>query len=78
MPFRQLALRASRRSRDPRNKQGRTLGCLYLGSRDRLAPAVGRHLPEGPTQPFSAISASLLAPREIVFSARCGAGTPLL
>ena len=48
-------------------------GVCICGSRDRLTPASGRRCREGIMQPFSAVSVSLLSPREIVFSARCGA-----
>ena len=59
------------RSTDASNA-GSSVVCI-CGSRDRLAPAIGRPCRKGLMQPFSAASASLLPLREIVFSARCGA-----
>ena len=54
------------RSTDASNT-GSSVVCI-CGSRDRLAPAAGRPCRKGLMQPFSAVSVSLLAPREIVFS----------
>ena len=74
-PFRQRRP-ASGGSRDLGNKQRiETPGCLFLRSRGPLAPAAGRRSRKGRTAAFSAISASLLPPREIVFSAHDEATT---
>ena len=70
MPFRPLALRASRRSRDPQMQT--TENAVLLASVDLVTvwPAARPAMAgTAGVQPFSAISASLLALREIVFSA---------
>ena len=50
------------RSTDASNA-GSSVVCI-CGSRDRLTPASGRRCRKGILQPFSAVSVSLLAPRE--------------
>src|SRR5687767_8068250 len=51
------------------NNAGPSVVCI-CGSRDLREPAAGRPCRKGLMQPFSAVSASLLPQREIVFSAR--------
>jgi hypothetical protein len=73
------AARAAREQTATRSTEASNAGSSVVcicGSRDRLAPASGRRCRAGIMQPFSAVSVSLLAPREIVFSARCGARRP--